>query len=370
MGAVTKLRARSGVGAPRCHRRIGDSELSGVLAEIAQMMGAIGATISLHGMEAEPELLGGCVSDEVQVDCSAVVNGRAVKAFISNGATDPRWVRHEDDGPTVDVLLLPVSSIDGHNPMMVSVLFDNPAPEVCENAERLFARRRPMAIGYFRLWQANRIKERRIIALEAASDVTDFGILLFTSSGALAFANAAASALLDAGAGVRRQRGSIRAIDISDDIKFQVALNHSIAANDAAEFAPDGPRRSPLVRIRRNADRPIVAMVIPAAERAAEPSDIAAMVYLFDPVLDLDRVLKPVCEAFRLSPVEAQMACHLAAGRSIADSAKSLRIQVQTARGYLKSVFLKTDTRRQAELVHLLLTNVFRFRSTVSPHVI
>ena len=370
MGAVSKLRARPDGRAPRCSHRTGNPELAGVLAEIAQMMGAIGATISLHTMEAEPELLGGCLSNDVQLDCSAVINSHALSTFIRDDAPDPRWTRHEDDGTEVEVLLLPVSPIDGHNRMIVSVLFDNPVSATRDHAERLFATRRPMAIGYFRLWQANRIKERRIVALEAASDVTDLGILLFTKSGALAFANATASALLDTDSGLRRHRGSIRASDISDDIKLQVALNHSIADNDAATFTANSPRRAPLVRVRKDGGRPLIAMVVPAAVRATETSDIAAMVYLFDPMLDLNRMLKPVCETFRLSPVEARIACHLAAGRSIADTAKAMRIQVQTARGYLKNVFLKTDTRRQAELVHLLLSNVLRVGRTVSPHVI
>jgi DNA-binding CsgD family transcriptional regulator len=58
---------------------------------------------------------------------------------------------------------------------------------------------------------------------------------------------------------------------------------------------------------------------------------------------------------FELTPAEARLAEQLASGPSLSDAADNLGITIGTARTQLKSVFLKTDTSRQAELVRLLL---------------
>jgi DNA-binding CsgD family transcriptional regulator len=54
---------------------------------------------------------------------------------------------------------------------------------------------------------------------------------------------------------------------------------------------------------------------------------------------------------FGLSPAEARLAALLFAGASLRSCAQALSIKYETARSYLKSVFQKTGTHRQAELV-------------------
>jgi DNA-binding CsgD family transcriptional regulator len=46
--------------------------------------------------------------------------------------------------------------------------------------------------------------------------------------------------------------------------------------------------------------------------------------------------------------------CHLAAGLSVGDAATRMRVKVDTARAYLKQVFAKTGTHRQASLLQLV----------------
>ena len=58
---------------------------------------------------------------------------------------------------------------------------------------------------------------------------------------------------------------------------------------------------------------------------------------------------------FALTPAEARLAEQFANGISLTEVADNLRITVATARTQLKSVFRKTGTSRQAELVRLLL---------------
>ena len=58
---------------------------------------------------------------------------------------------------------------------------------------------------------------------------------------------------------------------------------------------------------------------------------------------------------FCLTYAEARMAGRLAAGLSVAEIASEFNVSIATLRTQLSSVFDKTGTRRQADLVRLLL---------------
>ncbi len=62
-----------------------------------------------------------------------------------------------------------------------------------------------------------------------------------------------------------------------------------------------------------------------------------------------------LAKAFHLTPSEAKLACIIARGAPPDTAARELKISRETARNQLKSVFAKTDTHRQSELVALLL---------------
>ncbi len=59
-------------------------------------------------------------------------------------------------------------------------------------------------------------------------------------------------------------------------------------------------------------------------------------------------------DAFELTAAEASLAADIAAGKPLAELANAKRVSIATARTQLASIFGKTRTRRQAELVALL----------------
>ncbi|MFC7552039.1 helix-turn-helix transcriptional regulator [Pseudoroseomonas wenyumeiae] len=61
-------------------------------------------------------------------------------------------------------------------------------------------------------------------------------------------------------------------------------------------------------------------------------------------------------QLFGLSPSEAEVAVALAAGLSPEDIARERAVQTNTIRGQIKSAMFKTGTRRQGELIRLLLS--------------
>ena len=75
-------------------------------------------------------------------------------------------------------------------------------------------------------------------------------------------------------------------------------------------------------------------------------------------LLDLDAHPEPTPEAllrlFGLTAAESQLAVELARGHNLLDISRSRRLSRTTIRSHLASLFVKTQTRRQAELVALL----------------
>ena len=61
---------------------------------------------------------------------------------------------------------------------------------------------------------------------------------------------------------------------------------------------------------------------------------------------------------FGLTPAETRLAEHLVGGKSLAEIGEQLKLSRETLKSQLRSLFAKTDTRRQGELVALLLSAI------------
>jgi DNA-binding CsgD family transcriptional regulator len=69
--------------------------------------------------------------------------------------------------------------------------------------------------------------------------------------------------------------------------------------------------------------------------------------------------MEPAVELLRnlheLTSAEADLVSHLARGHSLEEAAAARGVSINTARTQIKQVFLKTGTRRQGEVVQLVL---------------
>lgn len=70
---------------------------------------------------------------------------------------------------------------------------------------------------------------------------------------------------------------------------------------------------------------------------------------------------------FDLTPAEARLVVHLVTGTSLKSSAKALAVSYETVRRQVKSVFHKTGTHRQSELVLTVLRAINENRSVTAP---
>lgn len=204
--------------------------------------------------------------------------------------------------------------------------------------------------------------QRRLYHLTFASesvlagfDRLQQGFLLVDAAARPLFANRAAHDLLDAGDGIRLEGGALCASD-PDSRHMLRGLISSCAA--AASITTCGE-----VLLRRRTGRlPLDVVVTPVSqdtEIAALPLTISqrpvAIVLISDPEAEIRARLDNLQQRFGLTPAEAAFALEIVKGDGRQAAADRLGITVGTARTHLSNIFDKTGSKRQAELVRLLL---------------
>jgi DNA-binding CsgD family transcriptional regulator len=83
----------------------------------------------------------------------------------------------------------------------------------------------------------------------------------------------------------------------------------------------------------------------------------AALLFAFDPENTPTITVDMVRRLFNLSEAESALAVALCSGKTVDEAAAERGISIHTARSQLKSIFGKTGTKRQADLVSLLLAS-------------
>ncbi|MEO5373855.1 MAG: helix-turn-helix transcriptional regulator [Alphaproteobacteria bacterium] len=92
-----------------------------------------------------------------------------------------------------------------------------------------------------------------------------------------------------------------------------------------------------------------------------------AIVFITDPDRPQETSVELLQRLFGLTPREAAITNRLVLGEALEQIAETLDVTYGTARGYLKSIFLKTGTNRQAELVRLILASPLWARTQPPP---
>lgn len=225
--------------------------------------------------------------------------------------------------------------------------------------------------------------ERERTAATAALNQAQCGVIAATAEGRPVVVNEAAAAMMAREEWLHLRRGLIRPIHPGDVMRFQAALDTA---------TPDGGQRDAtvrpaailLLRARNPKQQPIVVTISPAGpttgmdegrdrvgswDRDRDGDGAAVIMHLAQPDLDAGHGLEPVCELLGLSRVETKLVQQLHRGSTLTEAAGTMRIKVDTARGYLKHIFSKTDTHRQTDLLALMTRHLraVRGRFTFRP---
>jgi DNA-binding CsgD family transcriptional regulator/PAS domain-containing protein len=186
---------------------------------------------------------------------------------------------------------------------------------------------------------------------ESALDTLPSAILLLDRRARPTVVNRAARRVLDRRDGLRLDQGGLRAASPSVTTRLHQLLLKT--ASLAAGKALDG---GGVLHLPRAAGDPIVALVVPLPPSSCLAASAVAAVALVlrDSATEPRPSSRRLGALYGLTPAEARLAAHLAAGETPDEAAEALGVARETARSQLKAVFAKTDTRRQGELLRKL----------------
>lgn len=183
-----------------------------------------------------------------------------------------------------------------------------------------------------------------------------FGVVFLTERGRITHANRFAQELFDARDGLVAEEGTLGAAHRDD----ATTLAHTIrAALDVAYGGNDEPSPTTIRRAARKRPLSVIALPMPRSLEAPFPTIRRAAVALIvtDPELDSAVPADTLRLRYNFSATEVRLAQSLSRGVPLREAADTAGLTYETARWYLKGMFQKTGTGRQADLVRLLLTD-------------
>lgn len=322
-----------------------------MVREIARQCGTVELVAVWHVGDEEPHVLGSIRS--ASVSCTGIAPWSALPrgdrftfATLAEQSFRFRW---NGAGFT---MMLPLSTgaleITG-----TIATADKVRKQACQNAlERLH----PFIAALFEQWLLTRNAIGRMVHFSQAVESSGIATILLSDHAEIIHANRAAKAILDEQDGLRRCEDRLVCTHYADTQRLQAAMDHFRFSDTAATRS-----FNPVLAIARAKRRALMMALTAARPGAISGADeLGAVAYVFDPDQDMTGILQPACRLHGLSNSETRLTCALVDGQSLKAAAQSMALQEQTARSYLKQIFGKTGTARQAELVQLMLKSAIR----------
>lgn len=198
--------------------------------------------------------------------------------------------------------------------------------------------------------------ERAVNTLLGTLDDLASGIVLIDDHGAILFANTVGQRILAERDGITRRGNELVVSHCVASRVLNQAIGSAIASSRGACLKGDEVFTIP----RPSRKRPYTGTVLPVGPKAAhtcriDPARIpAALVFIDESGGDDSSRAKRARAIYGLTTTETEIAIGLASGLDITQIAEKRGVTTQTIRGQLKSIFNKTETHRQAELVALI----------------
>ena len=233
---------------------------------------------------------------------------------------------------------------------VVTVLRAERAGLVTEAEKQIFARLMPhvrRAIDIHRRLYG--LQLQRDGALQAL-DGLQIGIVLTDRAGRPMFANRVAEEILSRGDGLALVRGQLRAAGPQDTRKLAALILGAAKTSRGLGHESGG-----VLSLPTSTGTAVTVLVSPCTRLGLlEP---AALVFLGRPLPNLRFEEQSVARRYGLTRAEAKLLRKLADGMRLADYADSADITLNTAKTHLKQIFAKTGSRRQADLIRLIVAD-------------
>ena len=174
--------------------------------------------------------------------------------------------------------------------------------------------------------------------------------LLLDATGRVVHASAEADRLLHEADGLSAGRDGLRAATPALSGRLRAVLARAAGSSRA-------PGISGALHLRRPSGKPdLVLVAIPVRSRSLGPAigQASVVLQITDPLARAIADPAILADAFDLTPSEAILAADLLCGLSVVEAAAKRGRSVATVRTHLATVFAKTGTARQSDLIRLL----------------
>lgn len=207
----------------------------------------------------------------------------------------------------------------------------------------------------------NRIQklESRGNSAADALDSLPSGVILLDAQGKVVLVNRTAAAIVQQEKALRLTADGVQAATPQENARLKALLHGALATGNGRIAEPGGVMQV----TRQDTHRPLYLLITPLRLKTVHLGRAVPVVAIFitDPEMELPLNPRHFQELYGLTHAESKLAKALAAGKSLKEAAAELRVGESTLRSHLKSVFLKTHTRRQSDLVRLLISAPTRF---------
>jgi DNA-binding CsgD family transcriptional regulator len=203
----------------------------------------------------------------------------------------------------------------------------------------------------YRLHSELSTSRNRSAGMQSALDSLTMGVILLAAKGRVVTVNRAAEWLLLKNDGLLASRGVLRCTCAGESARLEQLIEEATATSAGPRFKPFG-----VLAISRRDRPPLQLLVSPVRGfDVDDPRPVRAVVFVGDPA----RRARPARDTLRLlyglTPAESRLAMLLADGHAPTMIAEMVGVSRNTLKSQLASIYRKTDTSRQAQLVRLLL---------------
>ncbi len=187
---------------------------------------------------------------------------------------------------------------------------------------------------------------------QAALDLFERGVILVDAKHRILFMNKAASGLIAKGDGLIATRESLIAENPTERPTLRRLIDAAIAVTAGAGIGQSGS-----MFISRKFKKPLRALVSATCRTDHWGSGNAfAVLFIADPAAQSRPRAAALMESFRLTPAECRIALLVADAFSLREISDTLGISPNTIKTHLGNIYSKTGTKRQSQLVRVLLS--------------
>jgi DNA-binding CsgD family transcriptional regulator len=191
------------------------------------------------------------------------------------------------------------------------------------------------------------------LGLQKSLDMLTTGVIFFDAQGEIAYMNRTASTIVS-------QRNGLLATHrgLSAEAPTESALLINTILEAVSRSNGIGISRQVSIQVSRRARPALQIAISPIRDQAIDASNpVAAVALITDPLLRHRPSQDILRSLFGLTPAECRVALLLGDGHSPREISQMVGVSFNTVRSQIRSIFLKTDVKRQGELIRLLLTH-------------